>query len=353
MPDVIHGAADVHEAAKGIFDALPDDPFGEEALEGLAGTEEDEGAPPAEDEDSDEDFDAEGADALDGDEDEAESDYDEGDEGDDVDESEDDDDDEDPAELTPDPTFTVRVDGEDEEVTEAELRAGYSRTASWTRKSQTLSQERKAFETEKHAVAQERQHYGQALQTLGQQLQAEMPQRPATNDPAEWVEYSRKSEQLAEVQSELQATNQRQEADYDARRQQYVADQNEKLVELIPEWVDTTVAMAEKSGLATYAMGLGYSEAQIEGIVDHLDIMLLRKAKAYDDLGDAKKAVKQKAKKARTMKPGQAKRRDPAGRKKSKAARSKRDHLRQTGHVRDAAAYIHDTLLGDIPDDEF
>ena len=336
----------LHRAAAGIFDALPDDPFGDESAEAPDGTEAPKAAPPAEDESqSDEDFDDEGVDALQGDGPEDED--DEADEDEDEDESEDDDEDESPGEDSKDPTFTVRVNGEDVEVTESELLAGYSRTASGTQKSQALAQERKAFEVQQQAVERERAQYGQGLQPLEQQLAADMPQRPVGNDPNEWVAYTRKREELAEVQSKLSAVSQAAQQDYDARMAAHVAAENEKLVEMIPEWRDSDVALADKNSLAKYAMGLGYSEDEIEGITDHRAILLLKAAKAYDDLSDAKKAVKGKANKARTLKPGQAKAKSPAARKKGKKARSQRDNLKQSGHVRDAAAYIHDTLLGD------
>jgi hypothetical protein len=336
----------MHQAAAGIFAALPDDPFGDEQDEAPAGTEAPKAAPPAADESqSDEDFDDEGVEALQGDEPEDEdADYDE---DEDEDESEDDDEDEGYEEPSKDPVFTVRVNGEDVEVTESELLAGYSRTASWTQKSQALAQERKAFEAQQQAVERERAQYGQGLQALEQQLAADMPRRPTGNDPAAWVEYTRKREELAEVQSKLTAVQYAARQDYEAKQAAHVAAENEKLVELIPEWRDSDVALAEKNGLAKYALGLGYTEEEIEGITDHRAILLLKAAKAYDDLGDAKKAVKSKASKARTLKPGQAKKQSPAARKKSKKSRSQRDNLKESGHVRDAAAYIHDTLLGD------
>ena len=67
-------------------------------------------------------------------------------------------------------TFTVKVAGEEIEVALDELKNGYSRTSDYTKKSQALAEERKAFEQERDAVNIERQQYSQLLGQLLMQL---------------------------------------------------------------------------------------------------------------------------------------------------------------------------------------
>jgi len=55
------------------------------------------------------------------------------------------------------PSYTVKVDGEEFEVTLDELRNGYQRQADYTRKAQSLAEQRKAYEANLEAVNQERQ----------------------------------------------------------------------------------------------------------------------------------------------------------------------------------------------------
>ena len=73
---------------------------------------------------------------------------------------------------TAESVFTVKVNGEEIEVELDELKAGYSRQADYTKKSQALAEERKSFEQDRNAVGLERQQYAQLLGALQQQLTA-------------------------------------------------------------------------------------------------------------------------------------------------------------------------------------
>ena len=328
----LHGFDDVHSAAQGIFDALPDDPFGDETAETPTGTEEQEEAPPAEDDETPTDSEEEG-DLPEDEEEEEESDESEDDESEDEVEE-----DEEPS------SYTVKVDGEQQEVTLEELQASYSRTASWTRKSQALAQERKTFESELQAIAQERSQYGAKLAALDQQLQAQMPAEPTGDDPAAWGKYLRQREELGRVQSERADLDGRMQADYRARRDERVVSENAKLVEVFPDWADPAVAGKAKTGLVSFAVGMGFTEEELENTTDHRMVVLLQYAKAYQDLEGAKKTVKKKTKRAPVLKPGQTSKKSAAARSKAKKTSSKRDVLRQSGRVDDAASVIFDTL---------
>lgn len=334
----LHGFDDVHSAAQGIFETLPDDPFGDEPDEKPAGTEEHEEAPPAEDDETPAD------ETEDEPEDEESEDEPEVEEDEESDESEDDED-EDEVEQEPEPShFTVKVDGQEQEVPLDELLAGYSRTSSWTRKSQALAQERKAFEAERHAIAQERSQYGAKLAALDQHLKTQALPEPTSDDPAAWGKYLSQKEQIAKVEAERADLDNRMRADYEARRAEYVAGENSKLVEIYPEWSDEAVATQAKDGLVKFAVGMGFSPEELENTTDHRMVVLLQYAKAYKDIDSAKKTVKQKTKRAPVLKPGQTSSKSAAKRSKTKKAASKRDVLRQTGNVRDAASVIFDTL---------
>ena len=70
------------------------------------------------------------------------------------------------------PVYTVKIDGDEHEVTLDELRNGYQRHADYTRKSQTLAEQRKAYESNLEAVQNERGQYADALKTLSAQKSA-------------------------------------------------------------------------------------------------------------------------------------------------------------------------------------
>jgi len=98
-------------------------------------------------------------------------------------------------------------------VTLDELQKGYSRTQDYTRKTQQIAEVRKQVEAETQAVRAERAQYAQLLGALQAQLQATEPQvdldRLYNEDPIEWV---RQKEILRERQEKayaIQAEQQR------------------------------------------------------------------------------------------------------------------------------------------------
>lgn len=122
-------------------------------------------------------------------------------------------DEEEPKEEDQPQTFTVKVDGKDVSVTLEELQKGYSRTQDYTRKTQQIAEVRKQVEAETQAVRAERAQYAQLLGALQAQLQATEPQvdldRLYNEDPIEWV---RQKEILRERQEKayaIQAEQQR------------------------------------------------------------------------------------------------------------------------------------------------
>ena len=88
--------------------------------------------------------------------------------------------------------FSVKVDGTEVEVTLDELQKGYSRTLDYTRKTQQIAEVRKQAEGELQAVRAEREQYSQLLSALEAQVQqAAQPNidwdRLYNEDPIEWV----------------------------------------------------------------------------------------------------------------------------------------------------------------------
>lgn len=353
MTDEVSNAAagTVEAAAATILGLLPDDEFGDteptgestgdESAEETASGDQPDTIPDTDEED----FDAEAAEALRGDEEPAEE-YDESDDEDESDESEDETDDEDIAGDTEPETYTVKVDGQEVEVTRDELLAGYSRTASWTRKSQALAEERKAFQQEAEEVRMERTRYAQGLAELSQRLQVMLPQEPSSDDAKGWIEYKKSMDEIQRVEKARADLHQRMEADFQREQAEVISREAEALQAAIPEWSDEEVANTEKTGLRNYAIGLGFDAAEVDGITDHRVILLLRDAMKYQGLLKEGKDLKGKAKTSPTLKPGK-----PSGRAKSsskrKAQRSQRDRLKKSGRVEDAAALIYDML----PDD--
>lgn len=242
-------------------------------------------------------------------------------------------------------TYTVRVDGEEVEVTIDELLSGYSRTQDYTRKTMALADQRKDLESELNQIRQERAQLTQALEQLDVQDQEQEPNWDALyqQDPQQWLiqreVWREKQERKRALMEEKQRLLQAQEADKQRVIGQFVAQERDKLVEVLPSWRDEKVAKAEKAKVADYAKKIGFNDQEIAQFYDHRAVTALYKAMKFDELQSGKPKVAKKT--APTAKSGVAQK--PA--KGKDAYRKSQQRLAKTGKVADAAqAFKH--LLG-------
>ena len=110
--------------------------------------------------------------------------------------------------------FTVKVDGKEVEVSLEELQKGYSRTQDYTRKTQQIAEVRKQTEAELQAVRAEREQYAQLLGALEAQIQqAAQPNidwdRLYQEDPIEWVRQRELMRENQEKNAAIQSEKQR------------------------------------------------------------------------------------------------------------------------------------------------
>jgi hypothetical protein len=241
------------------------------------------------------------------------------------------------------PIYKVKVDGEEVEVTLDELQKGYSRTQDYTRKTQALADQRKAVEAELGNVRQEREYYAQVLNKLEQQLaQADNPpdwDRLYQENPTEWVRqrelWRDKQDKVKAIAAEKERIASLNQEEMAKTKQAQLAEEAKKLVDAIPEWKDSKRASEEKAKLVDAARRVGYSESELNEVMDHRAVVLLRKAALFDELMSKKTQIKPvPAKGPKTSKPGSA------GTQPTKASEARRaqERLAKTGNMRDAVA---------------
>ena len=231
-------------------------------------------------------------------------------------------------------TFKVKIDGEEVEVPEDELLKGYSRTQDYTRKTQMLAEQRKAAEAEFEAVRNERTQYAQLLNQLAAKLEAE----PQVDESLQYTDPIAYAQQLAQVMqyqrqkqaitSEQQRLAQVQQQEQKAEMQKYLAQQQEMLTTLIPDWVDADTAKAEKAKIRDVAKQYGYSDEELSELYDARAVALMRDAMRYRDLIAKRQEVKPKAEPVVKSRPRSA---------PSDVSQAKK-RLAKTGSVNDAAA---------------
>ena len=190
-------------------------------------------------------------------------------------------------------TFTVKVDGKEVSVTLDELQQGYSRTQDYTRKTQQIAEVRKQVEQESQAIRAERAQYAQLLGALEQQVQqAAEPQidwdRLYQEDPIEWVrqkELVRENQtKYAAIQSEQQRLAEISRAEQAQSMQAFLAQEQDKLMEVLPEWKDPAKAKAEKALLIEFGQKAGFQPDELKNIFDHRVVNVLRKAALYEQM---------------------------------------------------------------------
>ena len=235
-------------------------------------------------------------------------------------------------------TFAVKVDGEDGEATIDELIKNYQLEKTAQKRLQEAAEQRKAVEAEKASTEQARQNYEQALEVINQQLQqASQPRDKAywdqlyENDP---LEYVRQRDQERDTQAQQQAV----QAEQLRMRQVKLAEEQAKLLELIPEWKDAEVEAREKAAITTYAQTKGWTTQELSNTLDSRYVDLMRKAYLYDNLQSQKPIAAKKVKTAPKMvKSGQPKTKgDSATERKRKAF----DKLRKSGSRNAAVEYL-------------
>ena len=253
--------------------------------------------------------------------------------------------------------YAVTVNGEEVAVSLDELLSGYSRQSDYTRKTQEIAGERKGMEelqqqynSQVAQIQQERQQYMDALQNIIASSAEGISQYADTDwdslresDP---IEYVTKREELRQSQEKIQAmqreqymTQQRQSEQTTQMRAQIVQEEYGKLVEALPEWGDADKQKKLASEIRSYAGTQGFTEEELNSLVDHRSLLVLMKAKQYDQLQNSDVKSKKLKNKPKVIRSGTGT--TSKGTSKSKRA-AKMKRLQGSGHVDDAASILED-----------
>ena len=244
--------------------------------------------------------------------------------------------------------YTVKIDGKDTQVTEDELLSGYSRQADYTRKSQVLAEQRKKMEEELAATQQERQHYLSQLEQFNTQADSKLEEFKSVDwtklkeeDP---MEYALKRDQYRELQEnkrlvaeEQQQLAQKQQAEMQSKWNEELQRQQEVMAQRLPEWNDPEKGPKLKQDIKSFALNKGFTEQEVDSLIDARSVDVLHKAMMYENLLAAKIANKKAKVVPKMQKPGTPSTKSEVNSEKVKQTRAR---LKRTGRVDDAAAVI-------------
>ena len=248
-------------------------------------------------------------------------------------------------EVEESPKYRVKANGEELEVSLDELLSGYSRTADYQKKTQSLAEQRKAVEAERSKIeetAKVRDTYAQRLQVIEQLLQQQSGTENLAelrdNDPIAYAlaiaDRSEKEKQLSAIQAERQRVQQEQAQQQAQVLQSHIQQEQQKLVELIPEFKDDAKAEVIRRDIRSYAKAIGFSDQELSQVYDSRAVSALYKSMMYDKLVAGKPSTHKKVQSApKTLKPGTS---NPKS-SESEAKKKDFERLRQSGNKKDAA----------------
>ena len=249
------------------------------------------------------------------------------------------------------PSYRVKVDNEEVEVTLDELLKGYSRTSDYTKKTQTLAEQRKAVEAERVKIAEAsnlRDQSAQRLEIIEQMLTSQPEENLAelkVTDPIGYAvkvaERAERDKQLAAVRAERQQLAQRQQAEQQERLQMHLTQEQERLRAAIPELADQVKGEVIRKEIRDFAKSIGFTDQELTQVYDHRAVTTLYKAMQYDKLQKSRpEATKKVTQAPRMMRPGTS---TPEARE-TQESKKMREQLKRSGSKNDAAR-IFERLL--------
>ena len=248
---------------------------------------------------------------------------------------------------TEEPTYTVKVAGQEFNVTLDELRNGYSRDADYRRKTEDLAYDKKQFQTESE---KQRQDYSTKLGELNQMMSVAQQQLNAEINSADLeklyeedpTEAARIEHRLKKKQEKLNQAMQKTQSEQKKQFDGFLQDQQRKLVQKMPEFSNPEKASQLKSSMKNTLNSYGFNDQEIAQVYDHRIVMLVNDAMKFRNMQKAKPNMAKKI-----SKPGKV---FSSGVKQSKAdinlktRKDKLSRLRKSGSTKDAASIFLDMI---------
>ena len=227
------------------------------------------------------------------------------------------------------PRYTVKVSGEEREVSLDELRKGYMMESDYRKKTSEVSERRAQIEQKESQIDAQLRQAEELLDLEVSALESEEMQQLREDDPDQYLrEVDRvkaKADSLAKLRDERAAENAE-------KTKERAAQELELLTRAIPDWIDEDKRREEGAKVFQHLEKLGYSQEELGNLLDHRVLVLARNSMLLNQNLDTKRVNTP----PKTQKPGTTTNTSGAD-EKLKAARSR---LRKTGSMRDAQAAI-------------
>lgn len=256
-------------------------------------------------------------------------------------------------ELTDDTLLAVTVDGEQREVTLADLKKAYSGEGAIEKRLQEATLQRKEAETERQSVQQElqigRERLVKAFQSFDHLMFQPRVQKPDLSlqqtNPQQYLlqmerfrdDQAQLGQRRQQVQSALQTYEQQQAQELQQTRQQNA----QKLVEVLPQLNDPVEGPKMRDLILTGAKAYGFTPAEIGMAMDYRLFQMAADAAAYRKLKEGArvqpKPTTTAANKTRVIRPG-GQQAVTAAKATARNQQAAMQRAKQTGRPEDVAA---------------
>ena len=248
---------------------------------------------------------------------------------------------------TVEPTYKVKVAGQEYDVTLDELRNGYSRDADYRQKTESLAFEKKQFVSESE---KQRQDYSAKLNEANQMLSVAQQQLNSEINSADLeklyeedpTEAARIEHRLRKKQEKINSAMAKNQSEQKKQFDSYLKDQQSKLVSKMPEFSDPNKASQLKTSMKSTLNAYGFNDTEVAQVYDHRIVMLVNDAMKFRNLQKAKPNIAKKI-----TKPGKV---FTSGVKQTKAdvtlkaRKDKLSRLKKSGSHKDAASIFLDMI---------
>lgn len=238
---------------------------------------------------------------------------------------------------------TAKVTLDDGTVTTiAELKRGTLFQRDYTQKTQALSEEKKSFEAERQQVSQYAQQVEQLREYASWYAEQYLPKKPEPftgdrmNDPMGYLNWSQKNDEwlahaqaFQQFQQQKTAADEQKKGETDKQFQARRLKEAEALGKAIPVFKDPVKGKAAWEAMVAGAAEYGFSPEDLDAVVDHRQLVILREALAYRRL---KAKAPQAPTEAARRPPVREGRRAPADQQQTRQKQALTEQLNRPGN---------------------
>ena len=177
--------------------------------------------------------------------------------------------------------YTVRVNGEDVEVTEDELVRGYSSQSDYTKNTQELAEYRKQLDNGaqhlQNEIAQTQAARQEYVNAMSQAIESNYGiaklfentdwERLKVEDREEYLtkrdEYREVQDKIRDLQTKQRGAYEQQNREMQAQHQKVLEEEHAKMVQILPEWGEPETQRAIAKSIGEFALSRGYSQEEL------------------------------------------------------------------------------------------